>query len=83
VTARHDPTGKGLVQRANGYLETSFLPGRRFASPQDFNAQLEQWLIRANNRMHRALQAHPPTGSTRTGPRWSRYRRSALWSAGG
>ena len=35
-----DPEAKGLVERANGYLETSFLPGRRFASPADFNAQL-------------------------------------------
>jgi hypothetical protein len=39
-----DPEAKGLVERANGYLETSFLPGRSFVSPQDFNAQLEQWL---------------------------------------
>jgi transposase len=54
-----DPEAKGLVERANGYLETSFLPGRRFASPQDFNAQLEQWLVRANNRVHRTLQARP------------------------
>jgi transposase len=35
-----DPEAKGLVERANGYLETSFLPGRSFASPADFNAQL-------------------------------------------
>jgi transposase len=54
-----DPEAKGLVERANGYLETSFLPGRRFASPADFNAQLEQWLVLANNRMHRRLQARP------------------------
>jgi transposase len=54
-----DPEAKGLVERANGYLETSFLPGRRFASPQDFNAQLEQWLVRANSRVHRTLQARP------------------------
>lgn len=26
------------------YLETSFLPGRSFASPQDFNDQLRLWL---------------------------------------
>jgi transposase len=54
-----DPEAKGLVERANGYLETSFLPGRRFASPADFNVQLEQWLVLANNRMHRRLQARP------------------------
>jgi hypothetical protein len=27
-----DPEAKGIVERANGYLETSFLPGRTFAS---------------------------------------------------
>jgi transposase len=32
-----DPEAKGLVERANGYLETSFLPGRGFTSPADFN----------------------------------------------
>lgn len=31
------PEGKGLVERANGYLETSFLPGRKFCSIDDFN----------------------------------------------
>lgn len=54
-----DPEAKGLVERANGYLETSFLPGRRFASPQDFNAQLTEWLVRANNRQHRMLGCRP------------------------
>jgi transposase len=54
-----DPEAKGLVERANGYLETSFLPGRSFVSPQDFNVQLEQWLDRANQRIHRRLQARP------------------------
>ena len=54
-----DPESKGLVERANGYLETSFLPGRRFASPGDFNAQLTEWLVRANNRQHRMLGCRP------------------------
>ncbi|AQW48279.1 transposase [Streptomyces hygroscopicus] len=54
-----DPEAKGLVERANGYLETSFLPGRVFASPTDFNIQLADWLARANRRIHRTLQAHP------------------------
>jgi len=54
-----DPESKGLVERANGYLETSFLPGRRFASPGDFNAQLTDWLVRANNRQHRMLGCRP------------------------
>jgi transposase len=54
-----DPEAKGLVERANGYLETSFLPGRTFTSPADFNVQLEQWITRANSRQHRALGCRP------------------------
>jgi transposase len=54
-----DPESKGLVERANGYLETSFLPGRRFASPGDFNGQLGEWLDRANQRHHRVLECRP------------------------
>jgi transposase len=54
-----DPEAKGLVERANGYLETSFLPGRSFASPRDFNAQLAGWLTRANQRQHRRLGCRP------------------------
>jgi transposase len=54
-----DPESKGLVERANGYLETSFLPGRRFASPADFNTQLVDWLERANTRHHRTLGCRP------------------------
>jgi transposase len=54
-----DPEAKGLVERANGYLETSFMPGRSFESPQDFNAQLAMWLRRANDRMHSTLRCRP------------------------
>jgi hypothetical protein len=54
-----DPEYKGLVDRANGYLETSFLPGRVFASPSDFNIQLEEWLVRANSRTVRAIGGRP------------------------
>ena len=54
-----DPEAKGLVERANGYLETSFLPGRRFSCPADFNAQLQDWLTRANQRHHRRLGCRP------------------------
>ena len=45
-----DPEAKGLVERANGYLETSFLPGRSFTGPADFNAQLADWLVLVNAR---------------------------------
>jgi transposase len=54
-----DPEAKGLVERANGYLETSFLPGRSFASPADFNAQLADWLALVNQRPRRVLGCTP------------------------
>jgi transposase len=54
-----DPEAKGLVERANGYLETSFMPGRTFTGPHDFNAQLTQWLARANARHHRRIECRP------------------------
>jgi transposase len=54
-----DPEAKGLVERANGYLETSFLPGRTFASPADFNAQLADWLTLVNQRHRRVLGCAP------------------------
>lgn len=54
-----DPEFKGLVERTNGYLETSFLPGRVFASPADFNTQLGQWLPVANERTVRSIRARP------------------------
>jgi transposase len=54
-----DPEAKGLVERANGYLETSFLPGRSFSGPHDFNAQLTDWLRRANSRHHGRIECRP------------------------
>jgi transposase len=56
---RADPEAKGLVERANGYLETSFLPGRRFEDVADFNRQLAGWLTKANNRIHRMTKVRP------------------------
>ena len=50
-----DPEYKGMVERHNGFLETSFLPGRYFTSPADFNQQLSQWLPRANTRTVRSI----------------------------
>jgi transposase len=54
-----DPEAKGLVERANGYLETSFLPGRRFEDVADFNRQLVGWLRRANQRIHGTTRVRP------------------------
>jgi transposase len=54
-----DPEAKGLIERAHDYLERSFLPGRIFASPGDFNTQLQQWLALVNTRRRRALGCAP------------------------
>jgi transposase len=59
LCAPADPEAKGVVERANQYLETSFLPGRRFESPADFNRQLEFWLRRANQRIHGTTRVRP------------------------
>ncbi|WP_184830701.1 IS21 family transposase [Allocatelliglobosispora scoriae] len=59
LAPRRDPEFKGMVERANGFLETSFLPGRLFTSPADFNAQLADWLARANTRTVRSVQGRP------------------------
>jgi transposase len=56
---RADPETKGIIERNNGYLETSFLPGRRFESVADFNRQLTSWLVKANNRIHATTKVRP------------------------
>lgn len=53
-----DPESKGVVERRNGFFETSFMPGRHFESPADFNAQFSHWLEEtANQRKVRTLGA--------------------------
>jgi transposase len=54
-----DPEAKGMIERAHDYLERSFLPGRTFTGPADFNAQLAAWLALANTRPRRALGCSP------------------------
>lgn len=56
---RADPETKGIIERNNGYLETSFLPGRRFDDVTDFNRQLTSWLVKANNRIHATTKVRP------------------------
>jgi transposase len=54
-----DPEFKGMTERNNQFFETSFLPGRQFVSPADFNLQLGDWLPRANARTIRSLGGRP------------------------
>ena len=55
----YDPESKGIVERRNGFFETSFMPGREFASPADFDAQFTDWLGKANARVVRTIKARP------------------------
>jgi transposase len=54
-----DPQAKGCVERLQGYLETNFEPGRRFANHLDFQLQLDAWFEKANARTHKTLRARP------------------------
>ncbi|MEV0293520.1 IS21 family transposase [Nocardia sp. NPDC050710] len=54
-----DPEAKGIIERAHDYLERSFLPGRTFTGPDDFNLQLGEWLALVNTRTRRALGCAP------------------------
>jgi len=52
-----DPESKGIVERRNGWFETSFMPGREFRPPADFNEQFTDWLGQANQKI---VRTEPP-----------------------
>ncbi|MGO9384323.1 MAG: IS21 family transposase [Mycobacterium sp.] len=54
-----EPEHKGIIERAHDYLERSFLPGRTFSGPGDFNHQLQGWLQMVNGRTRRVLGCAP------------------------
>ncbi len=54
-----DPQAKGAVERLQGYAETNFEPGRRFANELDFQDQLDAWFCKVNARTHKTLRARP------------------------
>ncbi|TQO20713.1 transposase [Rhodoglobus vestalii] len=54
-----DPEPKGMVERMNRFFRGRFMPGRTFASPTDFNAQMADWLPIANSRFSRARRGRP------------------------
>lgn len=54
-----DPEAKGAVERLQGYMETNFEPGRRFANQLDFQLQLDAWFEKANARTHKTLRCRP------------------------
>lgn len=54
-----DPQAKGAVERLQGYAETNFEPGRRFANELDFQDQLDRWFEKVNARTHKTLRVRP------------------------
>jgi transposase len=54
-----DPQAKGALERSHRFLRTSFEPGRLFANELDYQAQLDDWCDRVNQRTHRTLRAVP------------------------
>jgi transposase len=64
-----DPEAKGLTERNSPYFETSFLPGRKFTGPADFNTQMAQWLVTANGRYSRRIGCAPTAHLGRIQPR--------------
>jgi transposase len=60
ILDRGDCQAKGVVERLQGFMETSFEPGRSFANELDFQDQLDRWFDeRANVRRHRTLHERP------------------------
>ena len=60
-----DPETKGVVERANGYLKSSFFPGRDFTCPADVQRQLDEWITEvANQRIHATTRKIPAVAWT-------------------
>lgn len=60
ILAPADAEAKRLLKRIHRFMRTSFEPGREFASPDDYQAQLGRWFSEcANTRRHRAIGASP------------------------
>lgn len=60
-----DPEYKGRVERSNQYLETSFLPGRQFASPAYFPSRCPSGVPHSTpppSQPWRGSRTHPPYG---------------------
>jgi transposase len=54
-----DPQAKGIIERHQGHLETNFEPGRAFAGPEHYQAELDSWERRVSARLLRSIRARP------------------------
>jgi hypothetical protein len=59
ILDRGDAQAKGALERSHRFMRSNFLPGRRFANPQDFQLQLDGWCDRVNRRVHRTIRQVP------------------------
>lgn len=49
-----DAQAKGALERTHRFVHGNFEAGRRFASPRDFQTQLDKWCEKVNRRKHRS-----------------------------
>ena len=60
ILDRGDCEAKGVVERLQGFMATSFESGRSFCNELDFQEQLDRWFDeRANVRLHGTLRERP------------------------
>ena len=59
ILDRGDAQAKGALERSHRFMRSNFLPGRRFANPEDFQLQLDGWCDRVNRRVHRTIREVP------------------------
>ena len=60
ILDRGDCEPKGVVERLQGFIETSLESGRSFCNELDFQEQLDRWFDgRANVRLHGRLRERP------------------------
>jgi Mu transposase, C-terminal domain len=59
ILERGDAQAKGALERSHRFMRSNFLPGRRFANPEDFQLQLDGWCDRVNRRVHRTTRQVP------------------------
>jgi transposase len=60
ILAAADPESKGLLERTHRFMRSNFESARSFASPADYQAQLDAWFTeRANPRFHRGIRDVP------------------------
>lgn len=60
ICEAEDSESKGVLERSHCFLRSNFEPGRSFASPEHFQACLDEWFEnRANTRLHRGIRAVP------------------------